>query len=340
MCLELAKSKFQPDSALSGISNDVNAALMRYYDRALKNVAGRVPFRELRLRRFISRNLLTSAKTRGLVYSAKAKGLFGGVNLEMLKALESEKILREEQRAGASWYELTHDRFIEPILQSNSGAFQRLHWFGALVLLLVTLSSLGVTLNRRIVALQSQASKDRTDEHKLSQRLKRTRDALDATAVFNPVAALAFWKDGDYGNAWRLFKIGRENAPLQSIEVIDGELAKAEMLGDAKNIAALKTARTEFLRYPVIQQEMANQPDLRDYLCQHNFSVIGMSGPNKKNLEDAARGVRNKYPNADVFPPPQALRIPVSLWFMTCTWIARVPRLLLCGSSKKISSGR
>ena len=193
-------------------------------------------------------------------------------------------------------------------------AFQRLHWFGALVLLLVTLSSLGVTLNRRIVALQSQASKDRTDEHKLSQRLKRNVEMPSTLLLYlNPVAALAFWKDGDYGNAWRLFKIGRENAPLQSIEVIDGELAKAEMLGDAKNIAALKTARTEFLRYPVIQQEMANQPDLRDYLCQHNFSVIGMSGPNKKNLEDAARGVRNKYPNADVSSRLRALRIPVSL---------------------------
>jgi hypothetical protein len=33
--------------------------------------------------------------------------------------LESMHLIRAEWRAGARWYELTHDRFITPILLSN-----------------------------------------------------------------------------------------------------------------------------------------------------------------------------------------------------------------------------
>ena len=34
--------------------------------------------------------------------------------------LESHHLIRGEQRAGARWYELTHDRFIRPIQKSNT----------------------------------------------------------------------------------------------------------------------------------------------------------------------------------------------------------------------------
>src|SRR5437899_13083484 len=37
----------------------------------------------------------------------------------VVDALEAKRLIRPEARAGARWYELTHDRLIEPIQSSN-----------------------------------------------------------------------------------------------------------------------------------------------------------------------------------------------------------------------------
>jgi hypothetical protein len=33
--------------------------------------------------------------------------------------LEKKYLIRKEERSGAEWYQLTHDRLIKPILDSN-----------------------------------------------------------------------------------------------------------------------------------------------------------------------------------------------------------------------------
>ncbi len=311
MCLEMAQSKFKPDYSPGGISGDVNAALVRYYDRAVKKVAGPVPFREARLRWFISRNLLTSARTRGLVHLSKAKGRLGGVSPEMLKALEGVKILREEQRAGASWYELTHDRFIDPILQSNAAFFEGWKQIGALLVLL--LLAAGAVLGYRI--LQKRVD---TAQH--------TTNVLNAAVESGPEQAipteLALWKNGAQDDAMRLLEVGREKAPLQSIETIDRQLAQAEIEGDTASIAVLKKAHEEFLRYPIIRQEMEAQPKLREYICQRHFIVEGMSG-GKALVERGLAAARKSYPNAEIFPPAPGASNPSYVLaydgFLTCT---------------------
>lgn len=72
---------------------------------------------EWRLRNWFERELITPAGTRGLVY--RGPKATGGVPNAAVDTLESNHLIRAEQRAGARWYELTHDRFIQPIQTSN-----------------------------------------------------------------------------------------------------------------------------------------------------------------------------------------------------------------------------
>jgi hypothetical protein len=72
---------------------------------------------EWRLRNWFERELITPAGTRGLVY--RGSKATGGVPNAAIDTLESNHLIRAEQRAGARWYELTHDRFIRPIQTSN-----------------------------------------------------------------------------------------------------------------------------------------------------------------------------------------------------------------------------
>ncbi|MBE7556116.1 MAG: hypothetical protein HS126_34110 [Anaerolineales bacterium] len=72
---------------------------------------------EWRLRNWFERELITPAGTRGLVY--RGSKATGGVPNAAVDTLESNHLIRAEQRAGARWYELTHDRFIQPIQTSN-----------------------------------------------------------------------------------------------------------------------------------------------------------------------------------------------------------------------------
>ena len=42
-----------------------------------------------------------------------------GIDNNVILTLEDKYLIRREVRAGAPWYELTHDRMIKPIKDSN-----------------------------------------------------------------------------------------------------------------------------------------------------------------------------------------------------------------------------
>lgn len=116
------------ESQLLAFGN-VDQALTRFYERAVRDtveqlrqtstVARWFPlYTSWQLRNWFEADLVTPAGTRGLVY--RGAGTTGGVPNLAVDMLESRHIIRAEQRAGARWYELTHDRFIRPIQQSNT----------------------------------------------------------------------------------------------------------------------------------------------------------------------------------------------------------------------------
>jgi len=93
---------------------DVNDALVAFYDQAVADAAEGSRRMEHKIRRWIEEELITPSGTRGMVHrDAKTTG---GLENALVDKLEDLHILRAEWRAGSRWYELPHDRFVEPVL--------------------------------------------------------------------------------------------------------------------------------------------------------------------------------------------------------------------------------
>jgi len=109
---------------------NIDTALAKFYEQALqKTLTSPLPLSssqergpggevsENQLRTWFDQKLITEAGTRGTVYQGphETAGLPNGA----VTLLAGQYLLRAEIRAGGTWYELVHDRFIEPIQQSN-----------------------------------------------------------------------------------------------------------------------------------------------------------------------------------------------------------------------------
>jgi len=128
---------------------DVNRALAAYYEESVKLAVERGKVSEERLRRWFETKLITPSGTRGIVYQDRK--YTEGVSNEVVRLLEDRHMIRDEPRAGAHWYELTHDRFIEPIRNSNRDWERRQNlagtafvWFGGPVVGAVFLGLAGL----------------------------------------------------------------------------------------------------------------------------------------------------------------------------------------------------
>ncbi len=98
----------------------VNQALADFYEASLQKALrqSKAGVSEKKLRAWFANQLITEAKTRGFAFMGD--NTTGGIPNEIVMLLEGQ-LLRGESRAGGRWYELVHDRFIDPILQSNQG---------------------------------------------------------------------------------------------------------------------------------------------------------------------------------------------------------------------------
>lgn len=96
----------------------VDQTLAEFYEDCLRSVTETFPAEnEGKIRRWVENTLITPGETRGTVFMGPANA--GGMSKQVVEHLAERHLLRGEQRAGARWYELTHDRFIEPIKKSN-----------------------------------------------------------------------------------------------------------------------------------------------------------------------------------------------------------------------------
>lgn len=96
---------------------DVDQALSNFYERALTRALTTVNISEEALRQWFETTLITPVGTRGTVHRGAQET--AGIPNTAVQTLEDMHIIRGEYRAGSRWYELTHDRLIEPILNSN-----------------------------------------------------------------------------------------------------------------------------------------------------------------------------------------------------------------------------
>lgn len=108
-----------PD-ALAGLG-DVNRALSDYYARSVARIAGEIGVSERAIREWVARQLITEQGRRDLV--ARGPESSGGLANAAIARLESAHLVRAEQRAGTTWYELAHDRLVEPLRADNAEWF-------------------------------------------------------------------------------------------------------------------------------------------------------------------------------------------------------------------------
>ena len=101
---------------------DVNQSLARYYDQRVSEVARARHVRERQIRDWFDQKLITAGGIRNMVLQERETPP-GGLDDDVIQALQSD-LVRAEKRGGATWYELTHDRLVEPIRTSNKKWFE------------------------------------------------------------------------------------------------------------------------------------------------------------------------------------------------------------------------
>ena len=102
---------------------DVDSVLQRFYEQAISATSKLGPGRlwysyvEYKIRKWFDQKLITPAGTRGMVF--REGHTTGGIRNEIVDGLASRYLVRHEARAGGDWYEISHDRLVQPIQTSN-----------------------------------------------------------------------------------------------------------------------------------------------------------------------------------------------------------------------------
>jgi WD40 repeat protein len=99
------------------VFGDVDQVLSQFYEETVAAAAARASMSPDALRERFEEAFITPLDTRGTVYwtpSATA-----GMPAAAVDEMDGRHLIRAELRAGARWYELTHDRLIGPVRASN-----------------------------------------------------------------------------------------------------------------------------------------------------------------------------------------------------------------------------
>jgi WD40 repeat protein len=98
-------------------AGDVDVALGHYYDSRLAEIARDDLPTERRLRAWFGERLITPGGIRSSVLREHETS--GGLDNDSIDRLLDTHLVRSEQRSGATWYELAHDRLVGPVRDSN-----------------------------------------------------------------------------------------------------------------------------------------------------------------------------------------------------------------------------
>ncbi len=96
---------------------NVDRFLASFCSRTLTAVAREHDVPVARIRSWLQQTFITELGTRGTAY--EGLGQTAGMPNALVRSLEDRRLLKAEHRAGTRWYELQHDRLIEPIQQAH-----------------------------------------------------------------------------------------------------------------------------------------------------------------------------------------------------------------------------
>ena len=96
---------------------DVDQALAGFYESAVAQVVRSQGISERRVRAWFDEQLVTPARTCSLVYRGDQET--EGLPNAAVDILNDAYVIRVDMRGGDTWFELAHDRLVEPILAAN-----------------------------------------------------------------------------------------------------------------------------------------------------------------------------------------------------------------------------
>jgi hypothetical protein len=231
---------------------DVDQALARFYAESLQKAVKEGGVSESALRDWFSTALITSAATRGTVF--RGPNDTAGIANAAVDVLDRQHIIRREERAGAGWYELTHDRFIEPIQNANA------EWNRVRMRRLISwaIAAAGVAA---LVIFSGLI---------FGGRMAVRNAAAEASATANAVAAEA-----------AAVAAAAENQAAEAALAVSNQLAaQAEAQGQASSLdlalllgaEALRAADTQAARQ-AMQNLLQSWPGVQAYLYTHEAPV-------------------------------------------------------------------
>lgn len=97
---------------------NVDDALANYYAESVEAIAEQTKVPEREIRKWFDKRLITEQGLRGQVLQGRNQT--EGLANEAIQLLVNEHLVRSQERHGSIWFELAHDRLIEPISQNNS----------------------------------------------------------------------------------------------------------------------------------------------------------------------------------------------------------------------------
>lgn len=109
----------KPDIENSQVSN-VDAALGQFYAQTVLTIANNKAT-EGKIRLWIENHLITDYGTRGQVLQGPQESQ--GLPNHFIQDLVDRHLIRAERRLGSTWYEISHDRLVQPILKNNENWF-------------------------------------------------------------------------------------------------------------------------------------------------------------------------------------------------------------------------
>jgi WD40 repeat protein len=102
---------------------NVNNALADFYALQVASVANKTGVRERSIREWFDRELISPQGIRSQVLRAPESS--DGLPNYVIEELEKTYLVRAEKRGGATWYELAHDRLIQPVRLDNNQWFDK-----------------------------------------------------------------------------------------------------------------------------------------------------------------------------------------------------------------------
>jgi WD40 repeat protein len=274
----------------------VDDALTNFYRDALTAVRETLPaLRERTLRQWFGKRLITSAKTRGMVYQGKSET--EELPNTAVEVLREKYILRPDIRASGTWYELAHDRLVEPILADNL-AWRASYKNPVADALergpdnLLTGSGLtGAIQFDRDNPLELKPNErrflERSEKEEARARKRRRTLAIAVVVVILGLSGLASWAVIEKGKAERAEDNANKALVQSLVNSGRGLLSTNTEFDDLSSMLAVLRAERKLRDLPTVSREL--RADVRGVLQK---VVYGIQERNRLPVEDQVYSAR------------------------------------------------